>query len=260
MTEETTDKKPRVSLTDSPEFKAAVAEAVAKAAPAIVAAAVAQVAKQNPEGPIAPLAGTTEFFENMSQTIAMAVAEISDQGTNRKRVAPEVLARREAAGKRARELVVNARLSGLKPEYRVVSKINFNERLIEPFRRLPDKTVVAQEITWTGMPNEALRPLNAIAKEIFSAYKESIGSTEKIATVDNRDVWVTPAGLVVKGDAPAKAFVAPRIDADDDLGVRGDVMDNNDPNAPEIHILGTIAAPARRNFADPAQAMADRLK
>jgi hypothetical protein len=30
-----------------------------------------------------------------------------------------------------------------------------------------------------------------------------------------------------------------------------EVKDNNDPTIPFVHVLGTIASPAKRNFADP---------
>lgn len=258
---------PKLPLTETPEFKAAVKSAVVEAAPSIIAAALAEMGKTKPVAGVD--ASTQDFFANMSQTIAMAVAEISDQGTSRKRVAPEILASREAAEKKCHELIRQAHLkvkearhSGNKdqesvwsPEYKVVSKVYFGERMIEPFRRNPDKSVVAQEIIWFGVPNDALRPVNPVAVEIYEAFKDSVGSTGRLKSIrgahggivaqDTRPVWMTPGGLVVKGDPPPKAFVAAPL-AEDDLGFK----DNNDPNAPEVHVLGTIAAPAKRNTLD----------
>jgi hypothetical protein len=243
-----TNKPDAAALTATPEFQKIVAEAVAKA--------LADSGKAN-------LPGADEATKAFFSQMALTIAEISDQGTNRKRVSPEILARRAAAAERCEKLILAARDKGLKPEYRVVSKIYFNERLIEPYRRGPDKSVVPQEIIWTGMPNEALRPLNACAEEIYQAYRESVGSTEKLRSIkgshggivapDNRPYSITPNGLVVKGEISPKAVINAPLDYEN-------VGDNNDPNAAEVHVLGTVAAPAKRNFADPAQAMAARTR
>lgn len=219
-----------------PEVQKAIREAASEAA----RLAVAEMTKaQSPDGALLAFA----------QTMAAQIGEVADQGTNRKRVAPEILAQRARAAERCEALLQEAREQGLKPEYRVIATVYFVDRIIQPWRRLADKTVVPQEIVWTGPPNEALRPTNAVAEKIFEAYRESIGSTEKIKAIrhanggivapDNRPHWITPGGLVVKGDGPAHFAVEPRPE----LGFR----DNNDPNAPEIHVLGTIAAPAKRN-------------
>lgn len=247
------DKPDVAAMMATPEFQ----EAVKKAATAAAAEAVAQLAKAS--GGLNVDDATKSFFS----TMALQIAEISDQGTNRKRVAPEVLARRADAAERCVKLVAKAREKGLTPEYQVVSKVYFGERVIDPWRRNPDKTVVAQEIIWTGIPNEGLKPINAVAEEIFEAYKQSIGSTEKLRSLkgahggivvpDNRPPWMTPGGLVVKGDAPPRLIVGEPQKADESG------IDNNDPNAPEVRILGTVAAPARRNFQNPAEAMAARV-
>lgn len=238
------DKQDVNAVIATPEFQKLVAEAVAK-----------ELAKANPMN-----LGVDEATKSFFSTMALSIAEISDQGTQRKRVAPEILARRAAAAERCEKLIAEAREQGLKPEYRVTSKIYFNERLIEPYRR-EDKKVVPQEIIWTGMPNEALRPLNKIAEDIYQAYRESIGSTEKLRSItgrhggstaiDNRPYSVTPNGLVVKGEISPKLVVG---------NGETEALDNNDPNAPEVRVLGTVAPPAKRNFADPAAAMAARAK
>jgi hypothetical protein len=245
-----TQKHDLKAVTDTPEFKAAVQAAAASA--------VAEMIKTG-KSPATLMDGQTEdFFARMSQTIAMAVAEISDQGTNRKRVSPEILAKRADAKKRLDLLMAKVSAEKLKPEYRLVAKVYLNERLIEPYRRLDNKQVVNQEIIWTGVPNDAMRPINGIAHDVFAAYRESVGAKEHIATEDHRPNWVTPAGLVVKGDSPQRAIVNAEPDYKDDLAVR----DNNDPNAPFVHVLGTVAPAARRNVSqfpqDPANARPGR--
>lgn len=244
-----TNKTDARAMTESPEFLKAVQEQASIEAKKAVASAMAEMGKTG----AGTVGATDEATRNFFSLMALQIAEISDQGTNRKRVAPEILARRAEALERCENLIRKAYKDGLKPEYRVISKVYFNERLIEPYRRNPDKTVVPQEIVWTGVPNDALRPINKVAEEIFQAYRESVGSTEKLRSLkgshggivapDNRPVWMTPGGLVVKGDAPPKAFVAPKLNFGDEL----EVADNNDPNAPEVRILGTIAAPVKRS-------------
>jgi hypothetical protein len=237
----------------SPDIQALVAKAVADALPGAVALAIAEMGKSG-------AAPAEDALHGFARQMAETIAELADQGTNRKRVAPEILARRAAAAERMDALIRKAQEEGKKAEYRVVSKVYLNERLIEPFRRV-DKKAVPQDIVWSGPPSDALRPLNAVADEIFQAYRESIGSTTKLASVTRRDAngaigvapapdtrphWITPGGLVVKGDAPARSVLAEPKDFADDLTIQGTI----DPNAPFVHILGTIAKPAQQNMAE----------
>ncbi len=223
---------PKIPMHERPEFKAAVAEAAALVVQQMTAAGAVPQAQGNE--------ATQQLFSQM----ALSIAEISDQGTQRKRVAPEILAAREAAWVRAQARVELARQNREQPEYRVIAKIYFNERFIEPFKLNDAKKPVPNEIIWTGMPNQALVPLNDVAKEIFEHYSASRATGGKLATTDNRAVWVTTGGLVVKGDPPARSFVATPQEFKDDLQVQSP----HDPTAPEVRVLGTVAAPARQNI------------
>ncbi len=194
----------------------------------------------------------------MLRELALAIGEISDQGTNRKRVDPRILAARQEAGERmfallaevhdklklARDTGDEPMISAWTPEYRVIAKICFNERVIEPFKLGADKQPVANEIYWTGAPGDALVPLNAIAKKIFAEYKAWVGTAVGVKGADNRPVWMTANGLVVKGEPPARRFVAPPQEFQNDLGVK---TNGSDPRAPFINVVGTIAEPARHN-------------
>ena len=221
------------ALMTLPEVQKALSDAAAKGA----ALAVAEITRQNGGVPTDAMA--------LFSGLASAIAEMSMQGRpGPKPISPAEKAKRDAAHERCVRLVLKARRENAEPEYRLISKVYFNERLIEPYRRLPDKRVVPQEIVWTGLPNESMVPVNDIAREIFSAYKESIGSVELIPTLDNRPVWVTQSGLTVKGDPPKRAFVAAPQAFDDRLGVR---HDNNNPTEAYVRVLGTIAPPAKQN-------------
>lgn len=236
---------PRLPIQETVEFKEAVASAVAAATLQAMEQmrtelALAVSGRAVPGGP-----GGSSTEKGLMSELALAIAEISDQGTSRKRVAPEVLAQRAEAHRRACDLITKVRAEGLKPEYALVAKVYLNERFIEPFRvDRATKQPVRQEIIWSGMPNHAMRPMNDIAKAIYSEWSASVGSVEQVPNADNRPVWVTASGLVVKGDAPGqRRDVSADVPALDDLGIKG----QDDPTAPFVAVLGTVAPPAKQN-------------
>lgn len=246
---------------DTPEFKAAVAEAAATAAKEAARAAVAEFRQEL----LVNSADKGSDHDDLFRKMALAIAEISDQGSNRKRVAPEILAKREAAKKRCVDLVLECRAkikearsnkdakeeSKWTPEYRVIAKCYFNERFIEPYKMGPNRMPVPTEIYWTGVPNMAMVPLNDVAKKIFAEFRLSIDNVEPIPTLDNRPLFMTAAGLVVKGDPPKRKETGAQTNAldapmfEDEVAVKSLP---NDPTAELVHVLGTIAAPARQNY------------
>lgn len=233
------------AFTQTEEFQKAVNDAATVAARAAVEEFRQQfMASAGAAASVAPMGSA----EDTMRHLALAIGEIADQGTSRKRVAPEILAQRAAAAKRCLDLVYKARDEGRKGEYRLISKTYLNERLLDPFRLDPStKQPVPVEIIWSGLPNDAMVPINETAKDIFVEYRASLGSVEKLATVDNRPFWLTAGGLVVKGEAPAKRHVMAENPHDmgayeDELGLK----DQNDPRARTVAILGTVHAPARR--------------
>jgi hypothetical protein len=258
------DKPDLNALMQTPELQKAVAEAAQKAAAAAVAEALKGADKF---GNIDPSA------RDMFSQMALAIADMAHQGSGRVRpVAPEVMQKRAEAIARLNAILGDvhrnlkkAREEGDKeaetqwsPEYRVLAKIYYNERIIDPYRQsdVRGSPPVPQDIIWTGPPSDALRPLNPVAELIYDTYRESIGSMPRLKAVsgpnggqvapDNRPYWMTPGGLVVKGDPPPRAFVAQPKAFENDLGV----YDNNDPEAPFVHVLGTVAQPARKNIAE----------
>lgn len=243
------------ALMATPEAQKAIAEAAQKA--------IAQ---------LVPSAGVGEDTQRLFSEMALAIANMSNQGSGRvKPVAPEIMHKREVAARKCAELLgeVHGHLRKAKltqdsrlekewsPEYRVTSKVYFNERLIEPYRKGNGRgaSPVAQDIVWTGMPNEALRPLNTIAERLTTLYRESVGAAPHLKSIsgpnggqlapDNRPYWMTPGGLVVKGDPPPKATTLGNDPRDELANV-----DNNDPNDPFVHVLGTLHPPARQGASD----------
>lgn len=246
-----------VPITETPEFKAAVALAAKSAVEQMQAELLASLKQPAPSGDASA--------SGLMAELAMHIATLNEQGGGRKRVSPEVLAERAKAHEQAISLILEARKRGLKPEYQLVAKVYLNERMVEPFRMdSATKRPIPTQIVWSGMPSEAMRPLNAVARDIYKAFKASIGSKTDIQKRLDKPLWMTSGGLVVAGDPPRRREVAAAHAFDDDLNVSGDrkpaepnefaddldVKNPHDPTAPFVHVLGSVAPPARQNYAE----------
>lgn len=233
------EKNEMVTLTKG-ELSKLLSEAAKSAASEVATELLANAAKSDGGAKAAP---DMDAFASMFDRMAMAIAEISDQGTARKRVAPEVLAQRARAHEKMVKLINTARDNGEEPEYRLVAKTYLSEQFIEPFMPGPDKRPIPTEIIWKGSPNQAMRPLNDVARRIYAAFIESVGTQEKLNGADNRPFAMTPGGVVVKGLPAAARREIPQDLLTDDLKL----TNQKDPTAPFVHVLGTVASPARQN-------------
>lgn len=230
--------------TNSPEFQKAVAEAVAGAIPALKDQILSHLAEARGAAPAASEGTADHAFAN---ALAMSLAQLTDQGTGRKRVAPEILRARSEHRDCMTTLIIDARASGLIPVYSLKNKCYLDEVMIEPFYIAPDHTQRPTEIEWLGVPNEAMSPVNDIAQKIHAEFVGSIGSVAKDDNLPERELKVTPGGVVVKGRPmgrnTAKNSVNQPAATSEGLRVRH-------KDAPgqfkETHILGTVAAPARQ--------------
>lgn len=231
------------SFKDSPEFREAVAVATAEAS-ARVRDEVLSLLKAGAVSTENVDAGSAGMFRQM----ALAIAEISDQGTSRKRVAPEVMEQRKQAHDRMVDIILLSKERGLSPEYRLIAKTYLNERFIEPFKVGPGGKPEPVEIIWDGIPNEAMRPINDIAREIYKEFRLSIGSYEQ--QVKETAHWVSNRGLVIKGEGPVtpQAMKAKETLESMDFKDGLEFKTQNDPTAPFVSVLGTVAPPARQNF------------
>ena len=233
------------AILQTPEAQKAIAEAVASA-----------VAKQAPSG-MALSSDSRQLFSEM----ALAIAEMGNQGSGRVRpVAPEVMAQRQEASrklhallaevgghlKRAKDSDDAALMTKWMPRYQVVAKIFFNETFVEPYTKAPrpGDPPIPSIITWSGPPNDALVPLNDIAKKLKQLFKESVGTAQKLEPIsgpnggqvapDKRQYWMTFEGRVVQGSPPPRARVLDALSDDPDY------KPQNDPTAPFVNILGTV--------------------
>lgn len=226
---------------ETPEFKKAVAQAASEAVTAILAE---MQAKRSGE---LPLGQQDQHFAGM---LANQLAELTDQGTGRRRVAPEIMRARSQAAERMTSLILQARENRLVPSYKLKAKVYLDETIVDPMFIDPtSKRHRATEIDWPGVPSEAMIPLNEAAQEIYAAFLESIGSVPKeVAQLGDQALRMTAGGLVVKGaprpqrdglrlgDLPAPAGQGLRIKG---RGLPGE------SSGETINVLGTLAAPAR---------------
>lgn len=233
----------RPKVIETEEFQQAVSEEVA-----------AQLAKLKADmlGAAAPATGAAmpadgaAFLALMGETfqkLNLNLQSVGGQGQFNKPLSPDEVLRRESALKKMEGLLLGCRDEGAeKPEYKLIGKIYFNERFIEPYK-IVDKKAVNNIITWTGIPNDAMVPLNDIAKEVFAAWRETTGGpTKLVPTADQRPLYVTAAGLTVRGEPPKRQHVAGQGEFKEELA-----FSNSDPAAPEVAVLGTVAAKARQN-------------
>ena len=183
-----------------------------------------------------------------ANSLAIAIAQLSDQGTGKgKRVAPEVLAAREAAHERMLALIAEARENGEKPIYKLINKVYLDEVLVDPIWVGSDHVQRPTEIGWRGIPNQAMRPVNDAAKRIFGAFNESIGG----AMGNEAPLRVTAGGLVVmrrqNGAMQEALHVGNQRGSAPEYGEGLRLHGRGMPGAiVETRVLGTLAQPARQ--------------
>jgi hypothetical protein len=229
-------------ITETPEFKAAVAEAAEKAIVDLLAEA--RVENNTTEQPA---------DANWMRALAMEISQLTDQGTGRRRVAPEVIRARAEGRQKMIKLIVEARAAKRVCTYRVRAKTHLCDRVVEPFWIAADHTAQPTMIDWDGIPNDAMVPENDTAKVIYSAYQEWIGTTPKV--VPEEDFAITPGGLVVHGGASSLSAGRRKVgeaaqagepaQAEEEGGLR--VHHKTSPGRfVEKRILGSIQQPARQ--------------
>lgn len=230
----------RKKVIDTPEFKDAVAKAVAAA----MSETVAKVAAAS--GEVAPVGNAADQLGLILEKLSVNLQALNNQGLRNKPLSPAEIQKRDAAQERLIGLLATSR--GLPqaewPKYQLTAKAYISERLIEPFYKRDSKgPAIRTEIAYTGVPSDAMVPVDASAKAIFNAWRETTGGqTVLVPTADNRPLHVTAAGLVVRGDPPKRSTVAAPMEE-----AEGDLAMSNDHTQPEVAVLGTVAKKARTN-------------
>jgi len=120
--------------------------------------------------------------------LANAIGSITAQQVGKKFIPPEIIVKRSAARHKMFALIDKWRERGVAPHYFLVDTIHFDDMLIPPVWINEAKKQVPQEIDWFAPPNEALRPMNEAAHEIFEAFIESIQ--------EGAPAWAMPAKVI----------------------------------------------------------------
>jgi hypothetical protein len=232
------------SLTETPEFQKAVADAVAKAVPDIVAK-------------LAAARGGTPGTDDraFAEGLAVAIAQLSNQGVGRMQITPpDVIERRKVARTKMTELLIAAKAENRIPTYKLRNTVYLDEIKVDPIYVDPaSKKQMPTEIDWPGVPNEAMVPANETALAIHAAFCESIGTLPKEHLIPDRAMSVTANGLVVRAGSlamrPASVLGDDRTGAAAPFGEGLRVKGRGGPGEhKEIRVLGTTAPPARVGF------------
>jgi len=173
-----------------------------------------------------------------AEGLALAIANLANQGQNAKvYVDPAVLAARENARDEMTNVIIRAQAEGRIGRYQLRSKVFLNERLIEPFW-MDKQTPRATEIDWSGVPSEAMVPINETATEIHKLFLASIGAKTDLYTPGGK-AKVTPRGHVtIHGRPTAARATAPGY---------GDVLGLPQGRTAEglLHVLGSVQPPVQ---------------
>lgn len=226
-------------LAETQEFKDAIASATAAAIAAAIPTIVAQLSQAKGGIPVDP------GEQSWAQGLAMAIAQLNDQGTGRKRVAPEIVKARDEARVEMVNRLIAAKAAGEMPLYTLRNKVYLDEVLIDPiYMDAATKAPRATEIGWPSVPSEAMVPANDVAKGIFEMFSKSIGSAEWSKKPDT--FGITVGGLVVKNGAVQPKRAVPS--ADGYVKTEGLTITHKggEKNFKEVPILGTVAQPARQ--------------
>lgn len=234
------------------EFKTAVAEAAEKRT-AELAAQVnelkALIETQHKAATALSPATDPVGLKAIMEHLGMTLADISSQGVGtQKPIAPEVLRAREEAHKLMVARIKRAKADGERPRYRVLAVVQADfgrsgPGLVHPFWEDSDKVRQPTEIEWPGVPNTSLEPLNGVAKEIMTLFKDSIGNMGRVTAAEElKDIGSAfvhgPEGLKKKRDYPGKFDAEP-----DEEGAK--VLHRGGRGQPRrVNILGSIAEPA----------------
>jgi hypothetical protein len=154
---------------------------------------------------------------------------------------------------------------GERPRYRLIAAGWFKDKLVQPFT--VDRRTGAQiptEVVYMAIPGEHMKPINKSAKAIYAAYRRSISNNaDSEVPLEVKPLWVTDSGVIITGtasqtarahgrvidpmdyDDEAPEVTEPSLNDDPDFGI----VNQHDPRAKDVHVLGTIAEPARRTTA-----------
>jgi len=256
MSEEKSEAPVSNAIAETPEFKAALNQAVAEMKTSMVREMAAMMAQAGTGAGDGEAGNSPNAMLKVLSDLTTMIRDTANPGGNVKTVAPEEMRKRESAGERLGKLLEEVHRTGQKPHYSVVAQTWLANQLLQPFLPDGEGRWRENEIIWNGKPNTAMRPKNEIAKRIYDLFLASIGGSTLINAAHNQPVWLTSSGLVMVGDnAPQSLATRGQVRQAEpmDLGVglptTNELTSTDNPNASRIPVLGTIAPPAERTAA-----------
>lgn len=224
-----------------PAVKAAIASAAAAAAAAAVEQTLLRLQiERGAEAPVAPVGALTD--RAFVESLALSINELVDQGRpNQKRtVAPAILAMRANARNAMTVAILKTRARGIVPEYALTGNVYLSETWIKATWVASDHVERQRRIKWPGVPNQAMRPMDDAAVEIYRLFCESIGASPAPLAKDP-----LTAGFKILGQDgnPPELGQGQGALGDDAVQIGGRAP--QDAIVRPIHILGTVADPAR---------------
>lgn len=250
-----------VPVTETAEFKAAVKASEDALLTKFNAMAEEWSKSMQASVATAKVEGTGVDLTSILSTLALEIGKVSDQGTDRKRVAPEELAARAAAYERMGVLLTAAQANKdpkTWPMYKLIGKVQLNDHVIEPLRRTGKNDVEQVVIYHCSQPNVAMRPVNDSAKAVYREWVRYLGGSESANSIaPQQALWLTQKGTVLANGAPATARGAGLEYTPEPIIIDGEQMPSTklmqttelisptDPRATEFNVLGTIADTAK---------------
>jgi hypothetical protein len=131
------------------------------------------------------------------------------------------------------------------PRYRIISPVVLDDDLIVPF--VPDpatKKSIPVAVHYALEPNDAMTPLNDIAREVHAAFRESRGVRTDIEKRSIKPSWMTESGLVLSGSGQRRREMPPLPNVVRDVDAGGPSIDD----VSHVQVLGKTHPPFERNF------------
>lgn len=249
-------------VAETPEFKAAVAEAVKQQQTDILQAVLPALLEKF-GGTAAPAAAAdTDFAKVMANEMALRIAQISGQGTGKIYIDPVVVEERKTAMRKLGELLVELRAKRQIPVYRLIQKTQLpmgrlGPVVVEPLYRNDRNQQASTEIGWDRVPNLAMEPIGEPAESVFALFRAAIGAelpdTETVIdefgntkSVGQGATALSPSGVVLRGGA-ASAILRNGSRAgqvgDADIGEGVVIRSDNNPLKRQVNVLGTVFGP-----------------
>lgn len=145
--------------------------------------------------------------QNIGKSIALEMARMTGSVDGKEYVDPEIIQARNESRKKMNTLIDihRERYSRSQdrrdmPAYRLVNKFFVGKKLLEPSIIGRGGVYAPRIIGWQDAPNEAMVPVNQPAREIYDAFKASIGIV--LDPVAKEEIWVNAEGVAKYGKNP----------------------------------------------------------